>query len=202
MLVRPTTPEDLVDDRPLAATTIGTQLGLSPQETNWLLFNNGILEGEPGAWRQTEKGKAFRVDHFPYRGPGVYNHYPSDYPTDWYDPSIMDELTVTPEVRVALDEQVRAHRAAKAAARNAASEPAVEPEVDEASVDGRPLRVIILGAAGLLLATAGGVLIVRRYGPTWKRKWQEDAVPRLERAKARITGRQLPQANDGEGTRP
>lgn len=36
---------------------LGRELGLNSQETNILLRDEGYLEGEPGDWRLTDKGR-------------------------------------------------------------------------------------------------------------------------------------------------
>ena len=52
-----------------SASRLGSELGLSPQETNYLLYKQGYLEGEPGDWNPTVKGEEYskyRGDKHPY----------------------------------------------------------------------------------------------------------------------------------------
>lgn len=55
-------------------TRLGSQVGLSPREFNVGLLLAGLYEGEPGAWRLTEKGQRFATGFHHDNGYGGFAH--------------------------------------------------------------------------------------------------------------------------------
>lgn len=57
-----------------SARVLGWEFGKTAAEMNQLFKEYGYLEGEPGAWRPTEKGSEFAEDHYHDNGYGGYAH--------------------------------------------------------------------------------------------------------------------------------
>ena len=82
-----------------SAAKLGAELGLSSQETNYLLHKKGYLVAEPSDWRPTEKGAEFskyKGDNYPYLG--------------WDTAKIKDDLTLTPEEKHLLRVEFKEYR--------------------------------------------------------------------------------------------
>ena len=62
-----------------SARVLGQEIGLTAQEMNQLLKAEGMLEGEPGAYSPTEKGKKYVNETDYHRGPGGYSWYNRDW---------------------------------------------------------------------------------------------------------------------------
>lgn len=111
---------------PVSARILGESYGLNAQEMNLALVKNGVLEGEPGAYRLTEKGKLYAHEKDNHRGPGGYSWYNRDWTTVSYDKAIKNELRITPAMKAEIREELSARRAAQRAscakAMNAAEE--------------------------------------------------------------------------------
>lgn len=57
-----------------SVTQLGSRFGLSPREFNVGLLLAGLYEGEPGAWRLTEKGERFAISLYHDNGYGGGAH--------------------------------------------------------------------------------------------------------------------------------
>ncbi len=82
----------------LSSTRLGKlYYQLDAQEMNVLLKEEDFLNGEPGDYTPTEKGKRFTIKKFKDNGYGGY----AARSWEWYewDESIIDELNVTDERR-------------------------------------------------------------------------------------------------------
>ena len=62
---------------------------------NFLLKEEGFLDGEPGNYTITEKGKKFAEEHNHHRGTGGYSHYNRYWTTITWDDGIANELIIT-----------------------------------------------------------------------------------------------------------
>lgn len=76
---------------PLSARLLGHLLGLTAMEVNLLLLHEGILEGEPGVYGLTDKGREYAVNRYVETGPR------SGYGLTTYDPKIIDDLDTSRE---------------------------------------------------------------------------------------------------------
>ncbi|MGY0386383.1 hypothetical protein ACWZJV_05370 [Nocardioides sp. WG-D5] len=162
-----------------SANILGQDLGLTAQETNILLKEEGFLEGEPGAYAVTEKGAKYADEQDHHRGTGgssLYNRY---WTTRSWDPSITNELDVTAERK-------REIRQKAADARRASREPAAEDAsglapTDDIDREGISLRPIVLVGGGVVAAFG-----IYKAAPHIKRFVKEKVVPRLRRARTEV----------------
>lgn len=153
----------------LSARRLGQEYGLTAEEMNVLLKEEGFLDGEPGDYYPTEKGRKFIYEKGDDNGYGGYAFRGWNW-REW-DESIMDELYVTVErkreIREKTSEQRRRHRAEKEAVseeywRNVNNKnqqlASSQYTKDEES---SPLGKIIVG--GLALAGIGVCKLVKHF---------------------------------------
>jgi hypothetical protein len=81
--------------RKLSAALLARGTGLGSQEINWLLHRAGLLEGEPGAWRATEKALPYVAEEFRQRGTGGYAFMNPSWEWLTWDPAVLDELDLS-----------------------------------------------------------------------------------------------------------
>lgn len=65
-------PQDIDLTKTYSATRLGNMVGKSGRETNSILKEQGFMEGEPGFYRPTEKGKPFCIEKAEDNGYGGY----------------------------------------------------------------------------------------------------------------------------------
>ena len=58
-----------------SATVLGKPYYMNGRQFNFLLYQQGFLEGNPGAWSLTPKGEQFAEIRDYHRGTGGYDHY-------------------------------------------------------------------------------------------------------------------------------
>ena len=58
-----------------SARILGEDYGLTAKEMNFLLKDEGYLEGAPGNYSVTEKGNAYAKEEDHHRGTGGYARY-------------------------------------------------------------------------------------------------------------------------------
>ena len=58
-----------------SATVLGKPYYMNGRQFNFLLYQQGFLEGNPGAWGLTPKGEQFAEIRDYHRGTGGYDHY-------------------------------------------------------------------------------------------------------------------------------
>ena len=181
-----------------SAGVIGRLIGLTAQEVNRLLTEQGYLEGEPGMYRVTEKGNQFADEQYHHRGTGGYAFYNADWETRTWSDELADELDVSEErkaeARLAAAEDRRRRREERAARAARATESASD---DSAAVDdgadsnsrGYLSEEQLKGLTAVGLATL--VIGAAAYGyqkiqPQLRELWIEKASPRLADLKARV----------------
>ena len=79
----------------LSAKRLGEKIGLTPEQTNTLLREEGFQSGQPGDYSVTEKGKKYVEEKSWDNGYGGYAARGYSY-NEW-DESILDELNTKPE---------------------------------------------------------------------------------------------------------
>ncbi len=79
----------------LSARRLGKLFYLDDQEMNLLLKEEGFLDGEPGNYTPTEKGKKFISKNSGWNGYGGFASRSWEW-NEW-DESIIDELNITAE---------------------------------------------------------------------------------------------------------
>ena len=177
-----------------SARLLGKDFYLNGQEMNQLLKDQGFLEGEPGAYRVTEKGMPFATETDLHRGTGGSPMYNKHWSERTWDPSIMNELDMSLKKQQAAIDAVANRRAAAAAARKAAAEVAernymatgsafISPvgDTDDSPVNsGSGITVgdvaIGVGIAGGLFGICYGIYKVAPHVKQW---WDEKAKPWL-----------------------
>lgn len=102
----------------LSARSIGKQIGATAMEVNYLLKNQGFLEGEPGAYDLTPKGQEYGVQRS--HDNGYSGTYHVAYDTTHFAPSITEVLDSAPERLAKVREDILARKQALSAARKAA----------------------------------------------------------------------------------
>lgn len=104
-----------------SARILGQDYGLTAQEMNYVLKEKGYLQGDPGDYGVTDKGRSFASEQDFHRGTGGYSQYNRYWTTRSWDDSIADELNVTDddkhEARAAIAEARRQQREEMKAAR-------------------------------------------------------------------------------------
>lgn len=177
----------------LSATEIGRPHGLNGREMNRLLEAAGYIMGKPGAWSFTEKGKRFgsevwRQNVFGEGNPAI------EWPMIVFDPKILEELHVTPEL---IDTAKNAYAADLLQQRlaRAATQPEAEAVVRELrgmQVNWKVVSALTLGAVVLV----GTGLAVKKWGPAIKQQWDE----RASRGPAAVDGELTGPEADSEPT--
>lgn len=97
-----------------SASALARELGLDAQELNFLFKLAGIYDGEPNAWRLTEKGARFATEHYHHNGYGGYVHRAWD--TIKWDPKVLRELDLSDAAKQQARQLVADRRLAKSAA--------------------------------------------------------------------------------------
>ncbi len=164
-----------------SARILGQDYGLTAVEMNFLLKEEGFLDGEPGAYRRTEKGKRYADGQDHHRGPGGYSWYNRDWKTRTWDPAITDELDISDERKRQIQEAARAARRLKAAARAAEAAESDSDTIEDGESNGSgpdPLTV----AVGVALA-AVSIYGIKKAAPHLKALWTDKAAPRFKKLK-------------------
>ena len=113
-----------------SARYLGKDIGLSAQEMNVLLKEEGYLEGEPNDYKVTEKGRPYVKQRHWDAG----NSLNAGYVVTSWDEEILDEIgPLTLERRKSLADKVAEHRSEK---RQQAQERPTAPAKEDADDDG------------------------------------------------------------------
>ena len=92
---------------------MGQDYGLTAVEMNILLKEEGFLDGGPGTYTLTEKGKQYADEQYDGQGTGGYLQYNPSWVTRTWRPAITEQLDVTDERKQQLREAARAARQQK-----------------------------------------------------------------------------------------
>ena len=184
-----------------SATVLGGDFGLTGREMNFVLKEEGFLDGEPGKYFVTEKGEKYATEQDYHRGPGGYAWYNRDYSVRTWDEEVTDELDLS-------EDRIRELRQAIKAAKQKPVEVDSEDNIisfsdysynDENTKDDDDYA---LAAAVGILILAVSTYGVYKAAPYIKRWWTEKAVPNINKLKSRVTGKteQLAEETDEEPT--
>nr|WP_129591241.1 hypothetical protein [Dietzia sp. oral taxon 368] len=161
-----------------SAQDIGRGMGKTAREMNALLFEHGYLDGGPGDYGLTDKGKQFGSETYYERGTGGYQSYNRAWTVRTWDESIAEALN--------------ADIAASASDAGSSGEPVelidVEGEFEgqaEMPPHSRSWAPVALGVTALVLV--GGAAVATR--PRVRRWAEEEAKPRAQRAWRVLTRR-------------
>lgn len=172
-----------------SATQLGKKYGMTGEEMNRLLFQQGFLEGEPGDYSPIGKGLIYAAEKDHHRGNGGYSIYNKNWTTRKFDESIFKELDLSPENIAAARDEVEklklARKAARAEARKKADENflarqmAEKLKVEQARKEEEELEQIVAslkkaGKTGIIVT----VTVVVGYGvykavPKVRTWWEE-----------------------------
>jgi hypothetical protein len=161
----------------LNARSLAVVMGKQAKQVNALLREHGYLEGFPGQYWLTDKGRPYaqEQDH----GNGYGGYAARSWTTRQWDPVIVDLLTA---------DIAAAERA------DHGPEP-VDDRGDAAAEEAGPplLRPQVLAGAAVLAVVAGALAVPR------SRRW---VLNRATRAWARLTGSEQPSAREQLGAGP
>ena len=179
-----------------SATALGKDYNLSSQEMNYVLKKQGFLDGAPGDYSVTNKGRAYAETKDFHRGTGGYSIYNRHYSTRSWDESIKDELDITDEIkaearaaiadarRQKAEERKVARAAANAAFLEAYNNRSLDEDEDEDSFEDDSTmsgREVLYAGAILLLACG-----VSKAAPHVKKWWTDSISPKLHNGKNKI----------------
>ncbi|WP_027628555.1 hypothetical protein [Ruminiclostridium cellobioparum] len=168
-----------------SARSLGQDYGLTAQEMNFVLKEEGYLNGESGDYTVTEKGEKYAEERDYHRGTGGYAHYNRYWTTRTWNDEIQDEIDIT-------EERIREIRQAIALAKqkvNAQEEEYTAVEYYENSNENTSesnTDVFVIAVSTLL--TAAATYGIYKTAPHIKRWWSDTAVPGLKKAKNKLTG--------------
>lgn len=172
---------------------LGRELGLNSQETNILLRDAGYLEGEPGDWRLTKKGR----EHAEQEHWDVSSPMHAGYITTRWDDSVLEELgEVSSERRQQIDDEISARRAELRRQREERREESESEDEDgefsdsfrdrtddeDVEIDGKTVGIIAAVIAGEYLAIKGA----KWAKPRIEKWWNATAQPKIIATKERI----------------
>jgi hypothetical protein len=93
-----------------SARILGYENGLTAQEMNQLMYNQGFLKGEPCNYELTEKAYKYAKQMEYHRGTGGYPSYNRTWIEKTYDDSIINELDLSIEEIIKAKDQVKLRR--------------------------------------------------------------------------------------------
>lgn len=177
--------EDLRDMRK-SARVLGQEYGLTAQEMNFVLKEEGFLGGEPGNYTVTEKGEKFAEQQDDSRGTGGYRCYNPAWTTRTWDYGITDELDITEdrkkEMRQAIS--IAKQKINKSEDEDMAVECGNCTNEDADSTDTNNDALVMAVGALLVAVSAYGIY---KAAPYIKRWWNDKAVPGLKKMKNRVS---------------
>ncbi|WP_406326627.1 hypothetical protein OG784_26990 [Streptomyces sp. NBC_01617] len=152
---------------------------------NFLLKEEGFLDGEPGSYTVTEKGEKYADEQYHSRGTGGYSQYNKAWETRTWDEEIASELDIT-------NERKREVRQAISAAKQRKSESGDEEaaidcdsfgddDADKVDGDGNTRAV----AVGVLLFAASAYGVYKAV-PYIGKFVNDKVVPGLKNMKDRV----------------
>ena len=167
-----------------SATLIGRDIGKTARELNVLLSGYGYLQGSPGSWSLTEKGKEYGTEKEEHRGNGGYAHYNRAWDVLTWDERIVtalaDDMAAGPPTTKADAEPVGE------AERNDNTEQQNETE-QKSGGTGRPAWAVAAMVGGAAVAVVGGVVVATN--PRVHRWVGENITPRAQKVWRTVTGR-------------
>jgi len=171
-----------------SARLLGQEYGLTAPEMNFVLKEEGFLDGEPGNYTVTEKGETYAEEQDYHRGTGGYSWYNRAWTTRTWDDGITDELDIT-------DDRKKEIRQAISIAKQKTNELDNEDiEADCGSYNNENADVTDTDNDALIAAISALLVAVSVYGiykaaPYIKRWWTDKAVPSLKEMKDKVIGK-------------
>ncbi|MFI5820194.1 hypothetical protein ACIA8I_13885 [Streptomyces rishiriensis] len=167
-----------------SARVLGQSYGLTAQEMNFILKEEGFLDGEPGNYSVTEKGKEYADEQHHSRGTGGYAQYNRAWSTTTWNDEIANELEITDERKREIRQAISDARRKAGESDNVDADAADESDGTDGdeSHDSNGALVAAVGAL-LLAASAYGVY---RAVPYVKRFLNDKALPGIKNVKDRV----------------
>lgn len=169
-----------------SATVLGRNYGLTAQEMNHILAELGYLDGEPGNWRVSEKGKKYGKEQDYHRGKGGYAYYNRYWTTITWDNSITDELDITEDRKKELRKAISI---AKQKIKESRDDDIIleldSDNSDDSDMTDAKNKVLVASVIVLLVAVSS--YGVYKAAPYIKRWWNDKAIPRIKKNRRRIT---------------
>lgn len=186
-----------------SARILGQEYGLTAQEMNFLLKDEGYLEGVPGNYSVTKKGSDYAEEDDHHRGTGGYSWYNRHWTTRVWDERILDELNITDESKQQIRQKITLSKSMiKADKENVVLDLSKGPnpdsvfdtetnamsydfedysdmEEEDGSEDGAAIAVGLLVIYGVISAA-----------PHVNRWWKNKAFPGIQRLGKRIYGKE------------
>lgn len=162
-----------------SARLLGKDYGLTAEEMNCLLKQQGYLDGEPGEYWPTEKGKQFASEIFERRGTGGYERYNPSWTKRSWDESILDELDLSDDALCrAADEVVerRNQRLGSSANGRAYSVGETTRDQFQSEMDGDDSKEWLSTTVGTAIAGLVTYIAV----PIIRDLWREKAQPKID----------------------
>jgi len=163
-----------------SARILGRDHGLNAVEMNLALKGHGFLDGEPGAYRVTEKGLPFATETFESRGTGGYPQYNPSWETRTWNPKITDELNITDALKQSVRAEASLLRQRQAEARVASSIAGERGGDGGGAARQLDVRRLMIGVAVALGVTASAYGIWRLYDHRRKNRLANSNLPAID----------------------
>lgn len=174
-----------------SARCLGRDVGLNAEEVNVWLKEEGYLEGEPGDYRVTEKGRPYATQrHWETGSPNHAGHVS----TSWKEEILNEIGPLSPERRRELSDSVAANRAEKKRQREeweASLAANGDDSLDDGQRDGNDASDSNGGkvAAAAITVIAVSFLAVKgaqAAKPHVEKWWRETARPKIVKTKKNV----------------
>lgn len=174
-----------------SARCLGRDVGLNAEEVNVWLKEEGYLEGEPGDYRVTEKGRPYAAQRHWETGSPNHAGYVS---TSWKEEILNEIGPLSPERRRELSDSVAANRAEKKRQRDeweASLAANGDDSLDDGQRDGNDASDSNGGkvAAAAITVIAVSFLAVKgaqAAKPHVEKWWRETARPKIVKTKKNV----------------
>ena len=175
-----------------SARIMGGEHGLTATEMNFLLKEEGFLDGEPNAWIVTEKGRQFANGQSFHRGTGGYAQFNKYWDQLSWDPSVMEDIDISDDRKAQIKQATREARRLKADIRSAEQADYddgrnVDAIAEDDGID--PLTV----AVGIAL-TAISIYGIKKIAPHLKALWADTSA----KTRQRLANRKSNDTEDAE----
>ncbi len=171
-----------------SARVLGQEFGLTPQEMNFVLKEEGFLDGEPGNYTVTEKGKKYAEEQDHSRGNGGYSWYNRSWTTRTWDDGITDELDITEDRKKEIRQAISiAKQKIKETEDEGTTIECDSCSNEEGDTTDDNNDVLVFAIRALLVAVS--VYGIYKATPYIKRWWNDKAVPSLNKMKKKITSK-------------
>jgi len=168
-----------------SATVLGQLYGVTGQVMNVILKELGYLEGDPGAYRITEKGTKYASERDHHRGTGGYGWYNRDWTTRTWSDGIVDELHVTDDLKHRAQEMDSAtrRRLVEAAAGDLGTGAGAVAE-NSANTAGNERKAAVVATSVVILA--GSAYGIYKVAPRARKLLNRKIIPGLKDIKNKV----------------